>query len=136
MERLGGHPDGRVDVVDPAVRLHQSGHLHRLVEADSTVEQILPREPHPECAVRTDRGTHCLDDLEEEPGTVLQRPSITVRALVRGGGEETAHQRRVGALQFDPVVSASDTVLGHARVPVDEGPDLPLIDRLGNFTEQ
>ena len=55
---------------------------------------------------------HRGDDLEQQAGPVGERAAVLVGALVGGGREEAAHDRRVAALQLDAVEAALGAVLG------------------------
>ena len=79
---------------------------------------------------------HGVDDLEQEPGPVGQRPAVGVLPGVGGGGQEAAHDRGVRALELDAVEPTLHAVAGHQGVPVDDLGDLLELDRLGDLAEQ
>src|ERR1019366_2580986 len=96
-----GHADRRVDVVDLTGGVDQAGHLDGIVDPGAAFDQLVTTDAYTQCPVRPDGGTHGVNDLQQQPGPVVQRAAVVVVALVGGRGEESPDDRRVRALQFD-----------------------------------
>ncbi len=117
-------PDRRVDVVDLARRLDHLGDADRVVDRRPVIDQFVTADPHAErqpVADDTPDGGH---DLDHDPRPVLETPAVRVGALVGGRREEAAHDRRVRALELDPVEAALGAVLGDRGVAGHDRVDL------------
>ena len=130
------HADRGVDVVDLARGLDDPGDLDRIVDRGAALDQFVATDAYAEREPVADHVTHGGDDLGEQSGAVLHRPAVLVGAPVGGGGQESAHDRRVAALQLDAVEATLGTVLGHERVAGDDLVDLGAVDRLRYLAEQ
>ena len=84
-QRGRGHPDGGVDVVDLAGRLHHPGHLDGLLQRAAALDQLIAADPHAQRTLRPDRVAHGIDDFQQDPRPGRQRPAVGVGALVRRG---------------------------------------------------
>src|SRR5215468_3014200 len=90
----------RGDVVEQALRIAVS----------DVVLPVLRRDAQA-CAFGTNRSRHRVNDLEQEPHTVLDAASISVRALVGAIAQELIDQISVRAMYLDTVEA------GCKRVP-------------------
>ena len=76
---------------------------------------LVAGQPRADDEVGSRGPPHRLERLEAEAQAVLERAAVLVGAPVGGGGEETAHDAAVAALQFDAVEPAFGAVLGDDR---------------------
>ena len=117
-------PDRRVDVVDLARRLDHLRDADRVVDGRAVIDQLVTADPHAERQPVADDAPDGGHDLDHDPRPVLEAPAVRVGAHVRGRREEAAHDRRVRALQLDPVEATLGAVLGDHRVAGDDLVDL------------
>src|SRR5499433_89274 len=82
----------RGDVVEQALRIAVSDVVLRILRRDAQA-----------CALGTNRSGHRVEDLEQEPHTVLDAASISVRALVGAIAQELIDQISVRAMYHDTV---------------------------------
>src|SRR5450756_2770996 len=92
--------------------------------------------PDAEGQPRSDRLPDGGDDLQQQPRPVVQTAAVAVSAVVRGRGQEAAHDRGVGALQLDAVEATQRAVLGDPGVPGNNLSDLVVLDLFGYLAEQ
>src|SRR5262249_60314896 len=72
---------------------------------------------------------HLVDDLEQEPHTVLDAASIRVRALVGAIAQELIDQIAVGAMYLDTVEASCKRVPRSLRILCDDAGDLGRLKR-------
>ena len=135
-QRRRCHADRGVDVIDLAARLHHPGDGDRLVDRRAALDQLVAAEADPQRQPVADHPPHRRDELQQQPGPVLERAAVAVGTPVGGGGEEPAHDRRVAALQLDAVEATLGAVLGDGGVAGDDLVDLGGGHRLGHLPEQ
>ena len=135
-EARRGHPDRRVDVVDLPGPFDELGDADGIVDRRAALDQLVTADPDTEGEPVADHAAHGGDDLDEQPRSVLEGSAVAVRAPVRRRGEEAPHDRRVRALQLDPVESTFGAVLGDRRVTGHDLLDLCRRDRLRHLPEE
>jgi len=105
-----GHGDRRrqeaagrdVHEVDPALP-HPRGDLGDVVDREAAVEPVACGEPGQDGLVRRPGLPDGVDHLEEQPGAVLERSAVGVRAVVGERREELVDQVAVGGVDLDDV---------------------------------
>ena len=130
------HTDRRVDVVDLARGLDHPRDADRVVDRRAVIDQFVTADPHTERQPGADDPPDGGHDLDHDPRPVLETPAVGIGALVGGRREEAAHDRRVRALELDPVEAALRAVLGDHGVAGHDRVDLVHRDRLGHLAEQ
>src|SRR6516225_7576148 len=108
----------RGDVVEQALRIAVS----------DVVLAILRRDAHAG-ALGTNRSGRRVDDLEQEPHTVLDAASISVRALVGTVAQELIDQISVRAMHLDTVEAGRKRVPRSLRILRDDAGDLGCLKR-------
>src|SRR5262244_3902654 len=108
----------RGDVVEQALRIAVS----------DVVLPVLRRDAHAG-ALGTNRSRHRVDDLEQEPHTVLDAASITVRTLVGAIAQELIDQIAVRAMYLDTVEAGRKRVPRSLRILRDDAGDLGCLKR-------
>src|SRR5262249_38873480 len=89
---------------------------------------VLRRDAHAG-ALGTNRSGHRVDDLEQEPHTVLNAASISVRALVGTVAQELIDQISVRAMYLDTVEASRKRVPRSLRILRDDVGDLRCFKR-------
>ena len=74
-----------------------------------------------------DFGPYCSDDLQQQPGTVLQRAAVLVFTLVVIAGEETGDDVAVGRMDFHTVETRSPGAVGGTGKPLDHLRDIGAV---------
>ena len=132
----GGGPDGSVDVVDQPVLLQYPGRLHRLLDADAAVEQLVAAQPHSQHRFPPYGLAHGRDDAAQEPQPIVDGSAVTVGAAVDRPGQELADDGGMRALQLHPVEPPLDTPAGDQRVAGRDFVYLRLAHRHRRLAEQ
>ena len=128
--------NGGVDVIDLTGCFDDLRDLHGFIDGGAAVDEFVAADAHAECEAITDDTTNGMHDVDQEARPVLQRAAIVVGALVGGGRQESTHDGRVAALQFDAVEAALGAMLGHQRIASNDLVDLSERHGLGNLAEQ
>src|SRR5262245_46700582 len=108
----------RGDVIEQALRIAVS----------DVVLPVLRRDAHAG-ALGTNRSGHRVDDLEQEPHTVFDATSISVRALVGAIAQELIDQIAVPAMYLDTVQASCKRVPRSLRMLCDDAGDLRCFKR-------
>lgn len=109
------HPFGDLDSLLDFPRVFNSFNLFDQVRSrDSEEDGLLGRE------VITDR----FDNLQQEPGAVLEGATIMVRTLVGQGRQEVVDEVAVGTMDLDSVHASTSSTGGSGTESVDDLLDL------------
>ena len=114
----------------------QASHLDGFFDGGSTFDELVAAQPDAERKFGTDRLSHCVDDLKQNSGTVLQRSTVRIVALIGSSREKPTNNRGMAALQFDSVKATLATMAGNQCVATDDFSDLASVDGLRHFAEQ
>ncbi len=112
--------DRGVQVVGATLCLYHPRDGDGVGDRHPLVDPLVTAQPHSYRELAPDRVAHLAQDLQHEPGAPLERAAVTVRAQVRRGREEAAHDRGAGALQLDAVEASLGAVCRHSRVTGDD----------------
>jgi len=108
----------RGDVVEQALRIAVSDVVLAILRRDAQAG-----------ALGANRSGHRVDDLEQEPHTVLNAASISVRALVGTVAQELIDQISVRAMYLDTVEAGRKRVPRSLRILRDDAGDLGCLKR-------
>src|SRR5262249_4310729 len=108
----------RGDVVEQALRIAVSDVVLAVLRRDAQAG-----------ALGTNRSGHRVDDLEQEPHTVLNAASISVRALVGTVAQELIDHISVRAMYLDTVEAGRKRVPRSLRILRDDAGDLGCLKR-------
>jgi hypothetical protein len=108
----------RGDVVEQALRIAVSDVVLPVLRRDAQAG-----------ALGTNRSGHRVDDLEQEPHTVLDAASISVRALVGAIAQELIDQISVRAMYLYTVEAGRKRVPRALRILRDDAGDLGCLKR-------
>src|SRR5215469_5155860 len=108
----------RGDVVEQALRIAVSDVVLHVLRRDAQAG-----------AFGTNRGGHRVDNLEQEPYTVLDAASISVRALVGTVAQELIDQISVRAMYLDTVEAGRKRVPRSLRILRNDAGDLGRLKR-------